>query len=177
MTSSGSMESQGAVSIFARSIEKYNLRYMHFMVTQIPLKVLDSKPYYEIAPKKLECIEHVQKRLGTRLRKLHSDMKSLKLADRKNISGKGRLTDRLINKMQNCFGMAIRPNLGQLYAMKKSVLAILWHFTDIKNLDVRYQFCPRLAISWCKYQVDKISGLSKYNSKDVIPEVVKKFFY
>ena len=26
----------------------------------------------------------------------------------------------------------------------------------------------------CKYQVDKISGLSKYNLKGVIPEVVKK---
>ena len=26
----------------------------------------------------------------------------------------------------------------------------------------------------CKYEVDKISGLSKYNSKGVIPEVLKK---
>ena len=108
------------------------------------------------------------------MRKLRSDMKSIKLADGKSISGKGRLTDRLINKMQNYFGMAIRQNLGQLYAIKKSVLAILWHFTDIKNLDIRHQFCPRSAISRCKYQVDKISGLSKYNSKGVIPEVVKK---
>ena len=136
--------------------------------------MLGTKPYGEIAPKKLECIGHVQKRLGTRLRKIRSDMKSIKLADGNNISGKGRLIDRLINKMQNYFGMAIRQNLGQFYAMKKSVLAILWHFADIKNLDVRYQFCPRSAISWCKYQVDKISGLSKYNSKGVIPEVVKK---
>ena len=31
MTSSGSIESQGAVNIFASSIEKYNLRYMHFI--------------------------------------------------------------------------------------------------------------------------------------------------
>ena len=58
--------------------------------------------------------------------------------------------------------------------MKKSVLAIIWHFTDIKNVDVRHHFCPRSAISWYKYQVDKILGLSKYNSKGVIPEVVKK---
>ena len=101
-------------------------------------------------------------------------MKPIKLAEGKNISGMVRMTDRLINKMQNYFGMAIRQNLGQLYALKKSVLAILWHFTDIKNLDVRHQFCPRSAISWCKYQVDKISGWSKYNSKGVIPEVVKK---
>ena len=128
MISSGSMESLGTVKIFASLIEKCNWRYMHFIGdgdTDSFKRVLDSKTYGEIAPKKLECIFHVQKRLGTRSRKLCSDMKFINLADGKNISGKGRLTDRLINKMQNYFGMAIRQNLGQLYAMKISVLAIL----------------------------------------------------
>ena len=48
MTLSGSMESQGAINIFASLIEKYNLRYMHFIGdgdTNSFKRVLDSKPY------------------------------------------------------------------------------------------------------------------------------------
>ena len=83
-------------------------------------------------PIKSECVVHVQKRLGTRLQKVRNDYKGKKLADGKSISGKGRLTDKLMNKMQNCYGVAIRQNsLARwngdrklaLYSMKKSVLA------------------------------------------------------
>ena len=49
----------------------------------------------------------------------------------KKISGKGRLTDKIINKMQNYYGMAIRQNPGQLHEMKKSIGAVLWHCSDI----------------------------------------------
>ena len=51
-----------------------------------------------------------------------------KLNDRKIISGKGRLTDKIINKMQNFYGMSIRQNTlaawsgdrnKALYNMKK----------------------------------------------------------
>ena len=74
-------------------------------------KVLESKPYgNDLIPCKLECVGHVQKRLGTRLRKLRNDMKGKKLSDGKGILGKGRLTDKIINKMQSYYGMAIRQN-------------------------------------------------------------------
>jgi len=48
-------------------------------------------------------------------------------------------------------GWAIRNNVGNLYAMKKAVYAILFHFTDITNTAERHQFCPRDSKSWCKY--------------------------
>ena len=74
-------------------------------------KVADSKPYgHDLKPIKLECVEHVQKRLGTRLRKLRNDMKDKVLSDGERINGKERLTDKICNKMQNYFGMAIRQN-------------------------------------------------------------------
>ena len=37
-------------------------------------------------------------------------MKGKKLSDGKGILGKGRLTDKIINKMQSYYGMAIRQN-------------------------------------------------------------------
>ena len=48
--------------------------------------------------KKLECLGHIQKRLGTRLRKLKTTNKSA-LLDGTPIGGKGQLTDKTINKL------------------------------------------------------------------------------
>ena len=69
-------------------------------------------------------------------------MKGKKLSDGKGILGKGRLTEKIINKMQNHYGMAIHQNTSSshnnhkekaLYSMKKSVLATLWHCTDMPD--------------------------------------------
>ena len=46
---------------------------------------------------KLECVGHIQKRLGCRLRTLQQTCKGKKLSDGKGISGKGKLTDRAVN--------------------------------------------------------------------------------
>jgi len=53
--------------------------------------------------------------------------------------------------MQNYYGLAIRRNTSNLYAMKKAVYAILFHFTENKDASDRHKFCPRDANSWCKY--------------------------
>ena len=81
-------------------------------------------------PKKLECVGHVQKRLGTRLRvlvKKHAGNKDPK----KRLSGKGKLNQKVMNSMQNYYGIAIRKTKGDLYAMKKAVGAILWHTATV----------------------------------------------
>lgn len=54
----------------------------------------------------------MQKRLGTALRKYKKDMVGEKLSDGKTVGGKGRLTDKVIDKMQNYYGKAIRENRG-----------------------------------------------------------------
>ena len=46
----------------------------------------------------MECVGHIQKRLGTSLRKSQNDMKGKKLSDGEVILGKGRLTNKIINK-------------------------------------------------------------------------------
>ena len=55
---------------------------------------------------KLECIGHVQKRVGSPLRKLKKSKKGLR--------GKGKLTDKLIDKLQNYNGIIKRSNVGNL---------------------------------------------------------------
>jgi len=146
LETSGAMESAGALSFF-------------FGVGgQVQCAILP--PYRR---RKIECVGHVQKRLGIRLRKIRNNFKGKKLVDGKILSGRGRLTDKIMNKMKNYFGMSIRQNtLGAwngdhtkaLYNMKKS--AVLWHCTDIDDKDTRHMFCPRTEESWCKYwQGDK----------------------
>jgi len=171
------MESAGALSFFSESVDKYNVRYSHYIGdgdTESCRKVVESKPYGDnLVPVKTECVGHVQKRLGTRLRKLRNDYKGKKLSDGKILSGRGRLTDKIINKMQNYYGMSIRQNTlaawngdhtKALYNMKKSVLAVLWHCTDVEDKETRHMFCPRMKEGWCKYwQGDKnYSTVYKY---------------
>ena len=99
--SEGSMESEGAINIFSKSIEKYNLRYVHYIDdgdTESYKKVVDAKRYGDFTPQKLECVGHVQKRHGRRSRKLRNEKKHEILSDGKKISGKGRLTDQIIYK-------------------------------------------------------------------------------
>ena len=112
-------------------------------------EVVASQPYKEhgdIIPVKLECVGHVQKCLGTRLRNLVKQHKGTATS----LSGKGKLTEKTINSMQNYYGMAIRGNKNDLYAMKKAASAILWHCTDFENKEYCHRFCPEN--SWCKYK-------------------------
>ncbi|GFV01001.1 uncharacterized protein TNCV_3336371 [Trichonephila clavipes] len=52
----------------------------------------EAKVYGDTEVEKLECVGHVQKCMGTRLRNILKMSKGIKLSDGKNISGRGRLT-------------------------------------------------------------------------------------
>lgn len=114
--SSGDMETKGAIRLFLRSISKHNLKYT-IMVGDGDTGCFGSvhaalkKEYgaeYEI--EKEECVGHIQKRMGTRLRDLKKQYKGKKFDDGKGIGGAGRLTDKVVDKMQNHYGSAIRQN-------------------------------------------------------------------
>ena len=173
--SSGSMESKGAVEIFKRSLRVNNLRYKTYVGdgdTSSHQAVVDSRPYHNLVPEKAECIGHVQKRVGTRLRNLKATCKE-KLSDGKTLGGRGRLTDKVINALQNSMGMAKRQNVGDLTGMKKGVGALLYHYSTSNDPDIRHIYCPRTEDSWCKYQSDKITGKDTYKLKINIPIVVR----
>ena len=176
-SSSGAMESAGAVAIFHRSVDSYGLRYATYIGdgdTGSYPAVVESKPYADTVPGKLECVGHVQKRLGTRLRNLRIEYKGKVLSDGKKISGKGRLTDKAINTLQNYYGMAIRHNTGDLYGMKKAVAAVLFHCSESKDNETRHRYCPRTTDSWCKWQADRMNGNSTFKMRMGLPEAVKE---
>ncbi|GBN54824.1 hypothetical protein AVEN_133113-1 [Araneus ventricosus] len=149
--SSGMMEVKGACNIFKRSLTFHNARYTKYLGDG------DSKAFEAIAKEniygdefqveKLECIDHVMKRMGSRLRRVKEKMKGQVLSDDKRISGKNRLTDSQIDKIQNYYGLAIRRNLNSVHAMRQDIWAIFMHklSTDEKP---QHGFCPIGEDSW-----------------------------
>ena len=96
--------------------------------------VVAHDPYHGKEVKKLECVGHTQKRLGARLRKLKTTNKSA-LADGKPIGGKERLTDKMINKLQDYFGIAARKSKGKnFYELKKAIRAVLFDCLNLNNV-------------------------------------------
>ena len=115
-----------------RSVEAHCLRYTEFLRdgdSKSHKLIVEQAVYEEVEVTKLECVGHVQKRLGSRLRSLKKRLGQIRLEDGKSIGGSGRLTKTNIDKLQVYYGKAIRNNSHDLQAMKNAVMAI-WHHTQ-----------------------------------------------
>lgn len=127
--------------------------------------VKDLEPYEGIDIVKKECIGHYQKRLGTGLRKLKKK--------NKGIGGKGKLTDVLVNKMQNYFGIALRNNTGSVEVMSKAIWSSFYHLCA-KDTHPLHTKCPRGADSWCFYQRAKAANKTPPKHKKGLPLDIMK---
>ena len=84
--------------------------------------------------------------MGKRLRTLRKTVKGL--------GGSGRLTDVMIDKIQNYYGIAIRGNTGKdCDTMKKAIWAAFFHVASSNDREW-HDHCQPGPDSWCKYQVD-----------------------
>ena len=115
---------------------------------------------------KIDCVRHVQKRLGTRLRNL---VEKEKFADGSGLGGKGKLTKARIDSMQNYFGQEITSHSRDLEGMQTAVKAILYHSVHNENREEQHQYCPKGKDSWCKFQKDEASGTDTYTSQKCLP--------
>ena len=165
------METVGAIRIFRRSTATRGLKYKNMLGdgdSATYNAVIDSKPYgNDCIPNKLECIGHVQKRVGSRLRRLKNKNKRVKLADGKGLAGKGRLTDGKVDVLQNYYELAVRENLHDVDHMAKAIKASLYHVasTDANPQHHRYLSGNE---SWCGYKRDKTT----YKHKNGIPKCI-----
>lgn len=168
---SGGMEAAAAVNIFSRSQQERDVRYTQFLGdgdSKAYKCVIESKPYGDVKIKKVECVGHVQKRMGTRLRKLKQTLRTTVLSDGKLL--RGRLTDKTINELQQYYGMAIRNNTNNLESMKKAVWATYFHKLSNDRQPV-HSLCPPGPETWCKFRKAEASGES-FEHKNSIPEAV-----
>ena len=134
-----------------------------------------SKQYENVEIAKEECIGHVQKRVGSRLRSLKEKYKNQDFSDGKKLFGKGRLTEKSINTLQNYYDMAIRQNIGNLYGMKESVAAVLFHCSETTDIANRHKFCPSSSkFLYLQYQRVQLTGENTYKERINIPSAIVK---
>ncbi|GFU64582.1 CCHC-type domain-containing protein [Trichonephila clavipes] len=127
-----------------RSIVKRGLKYAHYYGDGDSKGFITVKDTYgKDSVTKYECIGHVQKRVGARLRKLKSN--------NKNLSGKGKLTDSFIDRLQNYYGIAVRSKVGNLSGLQQNVIAALFHCSSSVEKPMHGQ-CPIGKDSSCYYQ-------------------------
>lgn len=161
----GNMEVSAIKEMFQRSEEKYGLRYKYYVGdgdSKTYTGVIESQPYGEdFLIHKKECVGHVQKRMGKRLRDVvknttvETEIKTGKKAGQKrrsrSLGGKGKLTGKTIDKLTVYYGLAITRNCDSVKKMSDAIWATLLHYKST-NEDPQHDKCPAGADSWCKYQ-------------------------
>ena len=169
--SSGAMDAAGTLAICQRSVNNYGVRYVDFLGdgdSKSHKVLVDEAVYGDVQVTKLECVEHVQKCLGSRLRSLKK--RTGHLADGKGLGGRGRLTDKAIDSMQVYYGKAIRGNTHNIESMENAVMAI-WHHSRSTDDDPDHDLCLPRETS-CGYKRDQAKGTSDYSHQHPLPEAV-----
>lgn len=165
--SAGKMEVDSVIEMFHRSEKLYNVKYANYIGdgdSKTFKGVLDSDPYENFTVTKKECIDHVQKRMGTRLRNLKKATKGL--------GGKGKLTGKLIDELSIYYGLAIRRNHDSIEKMRNSIWATLYHKISTDE-NPQHERCPPGKDSWCSWQrMNFTNTLEEHHHKIPIPEEV-----
>lgn len=169
--SSGKMETDGITEMFVRSVELHGVKYVTYVGdgdSKTFKGVLEANPYDDVTVQKKECVGHVEKRMGTRLRNMKKGTKGL------GGKGAGKLTDKAIGELTKYYGLAIRRNSHSVQAMKDAIWATYYHksSTDKKP---QHEKCPPGENSWCTWRKAEASDtLSLYKHKAPLSDTVLK---
>ena len=104
------MDSAGILPIFQRSVEHHNACYIEFLVDgdSKAHNLVQENVYGDVAITKLECVSHVQKRLGSLLQPLKKMVRNDCFTWCTGIGWKGKLTEKLINPFTATMTYSVR---------------------------------------------------------------------
>ncbi|XP_025159029.1 uncharacterized protein LOC105189804 isoform X2 [Harpegnathos saltator] len=164
------MEVDSITEMFLRSDEKFGVKYTNYIGdgdSKTFAGILKINPYGDDCPvTKNECVGHVQKRMGSRLRNIKQKRK---------LGGKKRLTDGVIKKLTIYYILTIRRNVDSVQKMKEAIIATLDHYCSTDE-SPRHDNCPVGIDSWCEWRKAKsINQLKSFKHPDrLINEEVEK---
>ncbi|KAH9375760.1 hypothetical protein HPB48_014644 [Haemaphysalis longicornis] len=124
---SGRTEVEGALVLFRCSLAKNDLRYTNIVCDvdcRTYLTLCEDRTYGFIPLTKEDCINHVKKRMGSGLRGAITKGKK-----GQPLGSRGGLTQDLIKKLTNYYGMALRAH-PDVEGMQKAVMAMFYHATS-----------------------------------------------
>jgi hypothetical protein len=155
---SGAMETEAARRMWSRS-EALGYRYTTFVgdgdsSAFNAVKALNGGAGpYPVPVVKEECVNHVCKRLGTRLRNLKKDLrrpvttKTGKIIQRSVLGGQRGLTDAHIDSLTRHYGQNVRAHhpTGSVESLRKSIMATYYHARSSDDEPHHADCSP----SWC----------------------------
>ncbi|XP_044575736.1 uncharacterized protein LOC123259356 [Cotesia glomerata] len=158
------MEVDSMIEMFSRSEEKHGVKFVKYIGDG------DSKTFkgiltldpYQGQPDviKKECVGHVQKRMGSRLRKAKKENSGI------GGKGAGKLTDKKINELSLYYGLAIRRHPDSVEDMKREIWATYFHKSSTDK-NPQHMNCPPGPDSWCKWQKAAAEGtLNDFSHED-----------
>jgi len=146
--SAGKMEIDAIVEMFMWSVEKHGVKYDTYIGngdSKTFKEILDINPYGDsLTVQKKECVRHVEKRMGTRLRNAKKANKGI------GGKGEGKLTDK-IGDLTKYYGLAIKRNSNSIEDMKNAVWATYYHKSS-SDAKPQHHLCPTGKDSWCKWR-------------------------
>lgn len=154
---SGEMEVEAGLMLFQRSLKKHNLRYTTILSdgdSRTFLALQEDKVYGYIPISKEDCVNHVEKRMGTALRNLISKQKG---TGTESLGGRGKLTGDLVAKLTSYYGWALKSNKGDIKAMHRAVMATYHHVTSNDQVS-NHSLCPTGQDSWCRQNAAQAKG-------------------
>ncbi|KAL7296829.1 hypothetical protein TKK_0010226 [Trichogramma kaykai] len=176
--SSGLMEVDGIVEMFKRATTVNKVMYKNYIGDgdcKVYAKIKQVKPFGEsFIVEKKEDINHVGKRMGTRLRNKKKDCGKNVLSDVKTIGGRGRLTAVAIDQLSSYYTLAIRRNTT-VTGMYNDIWATFFHKRST-DANPQHHLCPPGAQSWCKWlKALAQSTLNKFIHKSSIPPAIMDY--
>lgn len=124
---------------------------------------------------KKECVGHVEKRMGSRLRNVQKNNKGI------GGKGPGNLTYKLIGELTKFYGLAIRRHPDSVTKMKKEIWASYYHCSSSDD-NPQHDYCPEGEDSWCKWwKAESLGLLDNFNHTRVplnsrVQEIIKPIY-
>lgn len=169
--SSGGMESVSATNIIKRIHQTTGVKVTTYLGDGDSKGFVRAKQAVDWPMTKLECVNHVAKRMGTRLRAL---CKKFKLGGQ----GKGKLTGQAIDRIQKFYNQTVHYSNGDVSIMKQKIDAMRKHIGS-SDADPDHDDCDP---SVCKYLKAYVIGEGEYDhddhfhiSKDIMDKVGQVF--
>eukprot|EP00794_Sanderia_malayensis_P001972 gene1972-biopygen1792 len=168
----GAMQVEAAKNLWERSVEQHKLRSTTMLCdgdSKAFGAVNEFKVYGDDAEiEKQDCINHVSKRMGSALRNVVAVYK----AQKKSISGKGKLSQIKVKKIQNCYGKVIKYHAEDTKLCQPRIMAI-FHLSST-DTNPKHVHCPPGESSWCFWYRANAKGEEPgpHKAQWILPPVV-----
>ncbi|KYN11782.1 hypothetical protein ALC57_16060 [Trachymyrmex cornetzi] len=153
--SAGKMEIDAITEMFLRSKNEHGVLYVKYIGdgdSKTFKGILDVNPYGDEATVlKKECVDHVERRMGRRLRYIKKSNKVI------GSKGAKKLADKMIGELTKYYGLAIRKHPDSVEDMKKEIWATYYHKSSTDE-SLQHQNCPEGENSWCKWRKAEAAG-------------------